>query len=113
MAIPLKRVRDIRTHMGRSPGNRAPYELFMQVSALEMERARRGKERAAAMLRVASIEARFKEIDAEKTRLLAAASLALSGGELGPADRQAAEKARREAVLGVSQPRAGGFRIKY
>ena len=41
MAIPARGVKDIRTHLGHNPGQREAYQLFMEISGLEMERARR------------------------------------------------------------------------
>lgn len=73
MAIPKRGVRDIRTHAGKSASkNFTPYRAYMQVTCLEMERARRDLERASASQRVANIDARMSEIDQEKAVLLQA-----------------------------------------
>ncbi len=66
----MRGLRDIRTHAGNA--EKTPHRLYMQITCLEMERARRSKERASASRRVEDIDARFKEIDAEKRRLLEA-----------------------------------------
>ncbi len=47
------------------------YHLFMQVTCLEMERVRRSTERAAAARRIDEIDERIREIDEEKSGLLA------------------------------------------
>ncbi|MCF8050316.1 MAG: hypothetical protein K9L59_03700 [Desulfobacterales bacterium] len=61
----------------------------MKITALEMEKARRGKERESAMRRVREIDARFQEIEAEKNNLLqglgnvgAARNLPSEGGHI-------------------------------
>jgi hypothetical protein len=42
----------------------------MQITCLEMERARRGTERRSASRRIAEIDARMAEIDEEKQEIL-------------------------------------------
>ena len=70
MAIPRKGLREIRTLSGRQDRVRLPYQAYMQITCLEMEKARRGKERSSARQRMADIDARLKEIEAEKAALL-------------------------------------------
>jgi len=73
MAIPKRIIRDsqtIRTNSGKVDLLSEPYRAFMRISALEMEKARRGKERESAMQRVKQIDARFREIEKEKANLL-------------------------------------------
>jgi hypothetical protein len=73
MAIPKRTIRgvqSIRTYSGKVDIFSEPYRAFMQISALEMEKARRSKERESAMQRVRQIEARFREIEQEKAYLL-------------------------------------------
>lgn len=72
MSIPkknLKGVQDIRTMAGKVEAA-VPYKAYMKLSALEMEKFRRGKERESALHRVSNIDARFKEIESEKAELL-------------------------------------------
>jgi hypothetical protein len=76
----------------------------MQITALEMEKARRCAERASAARRIADIDARLRELEKEKAELLAAvaapvtrASRRLPGLEVRPAPVK----------------RTGGFRIRY
>jgi len=47
-----------------------PHEVHMRLCVLEMEKARRSKERESALRRVNSIDERFREIDEEKSDLL-------------------------------------------
>lgn len=70
MAIPLRGLRDIRTLSGRANETLHPHMAYMRITCLEMEKARRGKERASAARLVEQIETRFREIEAEKDRLL-------------------------------------------
>ncbi len=70
MAIPQRTVKDIHTNSGRVDQISQPYRAFMRISALEMEKARRGMERKSAMQRIKDIDARFREIGAEKKALL-------------------------------------------
>jgi hypothetical protein len=73
MAIAKKNIRglqNIRSHSGRADQVSEPYRVFLRIGSLEMEKARRGKERESAMLRVKAIDERFQDIDAEKAKLL-------------------------------------------
>ena len=73
MAIAKKNIRglqNIRSHSGRVDQVSEHYKAFLRIGCLEMEKARRGKEKESAMLRVKVINERFQEIDAEKAKLL-------------------------------------------
>jgi len=73
MGIPKRRVRDsscIPTMSGRSSQVDEPHRIHMRITCLEMEKARRGKERASAMARVEDIDQRMVAIEAEKAVLL-------------------------------------------
>ncbi len=70
MAIPPRSLRDIRTVSGRARENLQPHMAYMRITCLEMEKARRSKERTSAIRLVEKINARFKEIEVEKGRLL-------------------------------------------
>ena len=63
-------LRDIRTRSGRVDRVGIPYMAYMNISCLEMEKARREKERLSALGRITSIEKRLREIEAEKDLLL-------------------------------------------
>jgi hypothetical protein len=70
MAIPTKSVRDIKTLSGRVDQASLPYRAYMKLSCLEMEKARRLRERESASQRIANIDARLQEIEAEEEELL-------------------------------------------
>jgi hypothetical protein len=64
---------------------------YMRITCLEMEKARRSKERASATRLVNKIDMRFKEIEVEKDRLLRAmgerGSLSAAAQDAGPKPR--------------------------
>ena len=108
MAIPKRNTRglqDIRTLSGKVDQVSHPYRAYMRISCLEMEKARRGEERASAMHRVNNIDARFREIEAEKAELLKTL------------DERSSDN--RPAHARVDNPRAahrrstGGFKVRY
>jgi hypothetical protein len=73
MAVPKRNVRglqDIRTLSGSVGERSLPHRAYMRITVLEMEKARREKEKESAMHRVENIDARFREIEAEKDDLL-------------------------------------------
>jgi hypothetical protein len=70
MAIPVRGLRGLRTLSGRADQTAEPYRAYMQITCLEMERARRGAERRSANQRIAEIDARMAEIEREKRELL-------------------------------------------
>jgi len=101
----LRGLRDLRTLSGRVDAGSIPYMGYMKIASLEMERARRGKEKDSALHRIQSIDARFQDIEGEKNKLLLALGERRSmGGPRrmpGPADN-AGDPASTE-----------GMRIKY
>ncbi len=104
MAIPTKGLTNIRTLSGRVDQVSLPYRSFMQITCLEMERARRSMERKSASQRVALIDARIQEIDKAKQELLQVVATSgqgkavrLPGLELKPEPRRS----------------TGGFKIRY
>jgi len=108
MSVPkrnLKGVQDIRTHSGRVDEAHQPYKAFMKIASLEMEKARRGKERESAMHRVKTIDERFKEIEAEKAAMLQALEERKNNG---PSD----ETPGTEHKLPPRRS-SGGFKIRY
>lgn len=103
MSIPTRSIRsiqDIRTLEGWVDLASQPYRAFMKITCLEMEKARRGKERESALLRVRNIDARLKEIEIEKESLMKI---------LGVSDGKAAGLGSTP----VSPRGAEGFRIRY
>ncbi len=104
MAIPTKGLTNIRTLSGRVDQVSLPYRSYMQITCLEMEKARRDMERKSASRRIATIDARLDEIDKAKRDLFQAVATRgqgttgrLPGLELKPAPRRS----------------AGGFKIRY
>jgi hypothetical protein len=104
MAIPTKGVSNIRTLSGRVDQLSLPYRTYMQITGLEMEKARRGMERKSASQRVAQIDARLGQIEKDKQELLQAVTTSgqrlpgrLPGLEVRPTPRRS----------------AGGFKIRY
>jgi hypothetical protein len=73
MTVPKRNVRglqDIRSYWGKVADTVQPHKVYMKIASLALEEYRRGKERDSAMFRVKSIEARSREIEAERTALL-------------------------------------------
>ena len=72
MAIPRKTMRDIHTISGRVDRIASPYMAYMQITCLEMEKARKGREKTSALQRVENINERLRTIETEKAALLRA-----------------------------------------
>jgi hypothetical protein len=105
MAIPNKGLNQIRTLFGRVDQLSLPYRSYMQITCLEMERARRNSERKSASQRVALIDARIGEIDRAKTELLQAVA---ADCQRTPATRLPGLEVRPTAP----RPSMGGFKIR-
>lgn len=107
MTIPKSNIRgiqEIRTLSGRTDTVAETYRIYMRLTCLEMEKARRAKERTSASHRVSSIDSRFKDIEAEKTELLKM---------LGDEDKARISKAVGADPKPVERSKKDGFRIKY
>ncbi len=78
-----KSLRDIRTMSGKVDRIANPYTAYMQITALEMEKARRLSEKRSCEARIATIDRRLCMIEAEKQdllrRLVAQKSLTIPG----------------------------------
>ncbi|MGA3052724.1 MAG: hypothetical protein ABSD63_00810 [Candidatus Korobacteraceae bacterium] len=72
MPIPLRGLRTIHTLAGKVNLVAVPHRAHLQIACLELERARRTTERTSAMRRLAELDTRLKEIDAEQAGLLQA-----------------------------------------
>lgn len=72
MPIPLRGLRTIHTLAGKVNLVAVPHRAHLQIACLELERARRTTERTSAFRRVAELDARLREIDAEQASLLQA-----------------------------------------
>lgn len=104
MAIPRKTMRDIRTLSGKVDRIANPYMAYMQITCLEMEKARKGREKASALQRVENLDGRLRDIEAEKAALLRALAergAAPAFGLPSPGSRSAPPRS------------AGGFRLRY
>ncbi len=93
----------------------------MKLSCLEMEKFRRGKEKNSALNRVKNIDARFRDIEAEKAAIL----LALNEGNK---NQESGARGQGTDVSPISDPRlltssggpkpaprknTGGFKVRY
>ncbi|HZE21652.1 MAG TPA: hypothetical protein VE082_06335 [Desulfobaccales bacterium] len=72
MAIPRRGLQDIPTLTGKVKKATLPHEVFLRISHIEMEKARKNLESEKARQRMADIAARLEEIEAEKAALLQA-----------------------------------------
>ena len=72
MAMPRRTLRDIRTISGRVDRVANPYMAYMQITCLEMEKVRKGRERASMLQRMQLLDNRLRDIEAEKAMLLRA-----------------------------------------
>ena len=68
MPIPLRGLRTIRTLAGKVDLVVVPHRAHLQIACLELEKARRTTERTSALRRMAELDARLKEIDAEQAQ---------------------------------------------
>ena len=68
----MRGVEDIRTRSGSADEGAIPYKAYMKLSILEMEKFRRGKEKTSALERVHHIDQRFRDIEAERQKIITA-----------------------------------------
>lgn len=66
----IRGLRDIRTYSGKVDVAGVPYLAYMKISCLEMEKARREKERNSVISRMRNIDFRIRDIDAERDIIL-------------------------------------------
>ncbi len=97
-------VNDLRTLTGRSDTRIPAHKAYLRISFLELERARKMQEMRTARNRVDSIDARFREIDAEIADIEA--------NLRGTAPRARAIEARHLAPVGV-RPVKRTFQLSY
>ena len=100
MATPRRGMREIHTLSGRVDQVSVPYKAYMQITCLEMEKLRRQRESASAHPRIANLDARLGEIEAEKESLLRAV------GERTSGEPTKAERAGPRTST-------GGFKFRY
>jgi hypothetical protein len=101
MPIPLRGLRTIRTLAGRVDRLFVPHRAHIQIACLEIEKARRATERITASRRVAELDARLHEIEAEEAALLQGLAERKRAGLPGAGTRPAPRRS------------AGVFRIRY
>jgi hypothetical protein len=92
-----------------------PYKAYMKLSMLEMEKHRRGKEKAMALEKVRMIEQRFGEIEAEKQQTLQRLeTLGVTAAE-PPSQAPAGPRRRGGRTPAAAAPLSstGPFKIKY
>ena len=104
MTIPGRGLNQIRTLSGRADQLSLPYRSYMQITCLEMERARRNMEHKSASQRIALIDARIEEIEKTKQDLLQA--MAASG-------QKASARLPGSGPEPASRRNTGGFKIRY
>jgi uncharacterized protein YgbK (DUF1537 family) len=91
-----------------------PHKAYLKIGSLEMEKARRGKERESALRRLSHVEARCQEIEAEKTALLAALAHAEAQQRLSAAGTSAPAPARaNRPPVPSSTPPGRPFLFRY
>jgi hypothetical protein len=103
MSKPRRGVQDIHTMSERISAVDNPQRKYLTLAMLELEKARRNKEKLSASQRVANIKQRIDEIETEQTDLLAAAEAELKTSD--PAEGE-------DDATGLDSPE-GGFRLSY
>ena len=107
MAILTRGLKNIPTLSRRADQRAAPHRTYMQITCLEMEKARRGSERQAASRRIADLDARIKEIEEEKQALLQK----IPGSFPKSSMRQASVETRAQPPKSAAG--GAGFRVRY
>lgn len=103
MSLPRKSMRDIKTLSGRVDRIANPYMAYMQITCLEMEKLRKGREKESALKRLQDLDARLDDIEREKAALLHALA------ERGAARAATASPGGRPAFSGS----AAGLKLRY
>jgi hypothetical protein len=101
--LPSRGLADLRTLAGRADRKLPSYKAFLRVSFLELERARHDQEIATTRRRLDFMLGRCREIDAEKSVILASADVAPSRSEVAAAPPRAYP----------NRPGQRGFRFAY
>ncbi len=104
MPIPLRGLKNLRTMAGRVDRLSVPYMAQMQITCLEIEKARRTSERRSASRRVAEIDSRLQEIEVEKQAIMRALAERKQGKGADMAKGEPGARPRRTAAP---------FRIQY
>jgi hypothetical protein len=101
---PARGLSDLRTLTGRSDTQIPAHKAYLRISFLELERARRTQEIRTARNRFDIVEARFREIDAEISDILASLN--------GESPRAHAIEAPRKSPVGL-RPAKRNFQLSY
>ena len=102
----LRGLADLKTLSRLSAHEVAPHTAYMKITSLELEKVRLGRVSAVASRRIAEIDARYEDIQAEKTRLLAAIARSAAGAPAADAGAQAESR--------PANPRRGrGISLRY
>ena len=116
MATPTRGLNNLRTLSGRVDSGALAYRSYMQITCLEMEKARRGAERRSASQRIALIDARLNEIEASKGELLQRVSGGVGVG-VGRAPKApvkgTASRMQHLEVRSTPKRMGDGFKIRY
>ena len=103
-SIPSRGLQDIRTMSERISDVDNPQRKYLALAMLELEKARRNKEKQSASQRIANIDQRMVEIAAAQADLLATAE----------ADLNASDQAKQPGRPAGSDSRSGcGFKLAY
>jgi hypothetical protein len=109
MALRRKGIREIRSLSGRVDRVSLPYRAYLKISCLEMEKARRTREKESARESIARIDTRLEEIEAEK-----AALLRVLKDLARETDREnSASEMKETPEGGAGGLQAGGFKFRY
>jgi predicted nucleic acid-binding Zn-ribbon protein len=103
-SIPRRGVQDIRTMTERISDVDNPQRKYLALAMLELERARRDKEKQSAAQRVANINQRLADIAVERTELLDAA---VAEAAMSKPPRRSRRTRRTDSNSGR------GFKISY
>jgi hypothetical protein len=98
-SVPSRGLQDIHTMSERISDADNPQRKYLALAMLELEKARRNKEKRSSSQRVASIDQRLADITAEQAALLAAAEAQLETGQKGQTED--------------SEVQSAGFRLAY
>jgi CHASE3 domain sensor protein len=97
MPVPKRGLRDIRTVTARVKKSTLPHEVYLRISHIEMEKARKTVESEKARQLMMDIATRLREIEVEKKELLESIGERAGGTGQRP-----------------GPPRSqGGFKIRY
>mgnify|MGYP001615371407 FL=1 len=105
MAGPRRGLRDVRTMSDLLSETSNPQRKFLKLAMLAMEKARRGKERKSARLRIEDIDSRLAEIEAESEGLRRLVGVGGSGESSDTSTPPPQPKASHRS--------AGGFKLRY